>query len=259
MAETETPNSNKMTVPSCCSLVQVRLGKHERQILLANSEAWTVCEEWNRIRYPRALRKAHAPFSRAISRLVRLKLIEDTTSQVRIPEDHEANTQLIKRRDKDGFEWTYPRRYIQMRYQRLTPLGAAVVDQFRDVLASSKRIRWSRFDPPPAPPPPPEPPPQPPKPTKEQRELKFLKQLLNHIDRVEHGELPDPIDEHVAQVKAEAKKAVEEIDIWAAETRIEARQNNAKHRARVAEPLPRLRRRSTSSSPESTVFRCLAK
>jgi hypothetical protein len=173
--ETEALKSSKMTTSPCCSLGHVRLGKHERRILLAQSVEFAPFEEWNS-RAVREARKTHAPISRAINRLARLKLIEDASRSERIPERHEAAAQVIKRRDKRGFETTYSPVYMTVRYLRLTPLGAAVVDQFRDALASGKRIRWSRFKPPPEPPVPPEP--EPVKVSPEQEELSLLKNSM---------------------------------------------------------------------------------
>jgi hypothetical protein len=246
VTETETPNSNKLITSTCCHLVHVRLGRLERSVLLANTETWTPYEEWNQIKFEKALRKTHAPLSRAIYRLVRLKLVETDYSQVYSPDDDGTNTQLITRRIQAGEqtykrggcritrhiigqELTYRRRYIQTRYLRLTPLGAAVVDQFRVALASGKRIRWARFKPPSLPP---EPPPAQPEPVKLSPEQEELRLALNSLHLADwHQSFLTSQVEQAREAAAELPKL--EAAFAAVRSRVEAgRQRIAELRAR---------------------------
>jgi hypothetical protein len=130
MSQAETPNdTNRDDTMMCivrCHLERTRLGKHERAILLAHTETWALSEAWEAVHSVHSpLANKRPPLSRAIWRLERLKLIEVKW----------CGSQCIG----DG-------EYICGRQLRLTPLGVAVVEQFRDALASGKRIRWARFD-----------------------------------------------------------------------------------------------------------------
>jgi hypothetical protein len=134
---TEAPDDNKICATSSYShLVRVRLGKQERALLLgANGDDWTPLEAWKP-----GQREGKATLSRSISKLIRLKLIE---SDYGFAQGKRSTT----RRDKDGVEQNYYIYYDRTRMLKLTPLGAAVVEQFRNALASGKRIRWFKTAP----------------------------------------------------------------------------------------------------------------
>ena len=129
---TESPDDKKMDETSSFShLVKARLGKRERSILLSvNGEEWTPFPEWSEP-------KNKPTVSRAIHKLIRLQLIESDF-------DYAESMRSAKRCDKDGVEQNYYIYYDRTRKLRLTRLGAIVVNQYRDALASGKRIRWSR-------------------------------------------------------------------------------------------------------------------
>jgi hypothetical protein len=133
----EAPDDNKIGNTSSYSrLVQVRLGKRERSILLGiNGEEWTPFAEWKC-----GQSKNKATISRAINKLIRSQLIESDY-------DYAEGMRSSMRRDKNGMEQNYNIYYDRTRMLKLTPLGAAVVEQFRDVLASGRRIRWFRTAP----------------------------------------------------------------------------------------------------------------
>jgi hypothetical protein len=132
----DAPDDNEIvSAPSYLRLVHVRFGKQERALLLgANGENWTPLPEWNQP-------KNKPTLSRAIHKLIHLGLIESDY-------DYAPGQRSATRRDRwDGSEQNYNIYYDRTRMLKLTPLGAAVVDQFRDALASGKRIRWFRTAP----------------------------------------------------------------------------------------------------------------
>jgi hypothetical protein len=133
----EAQDDNKICVTKSYShLVRMRLGKRERAILLSiNGDDWTPLEAWKP-----GQREGKATLSRAINKLIRLGLIESDY-------DYVWSARSSKRRDKDGVEQKYNIYYDRTRKLKLTPLGAAVVEQFRNALASGKRIRWFKTAP----------------------------------------------------------------------------------------------------------------
>jgi len=164
------PDGKLVRVRSAFHLVRSRLGRHERALLLAaNPDTWTPIPGW------RTDRKRLSVISRVCTRLENLKLIERHYDDRWEPWTHrdDSNSKLVVRRDPNGYENSY-RLCVGEHSFKLTPLGAAVVEQFHDELTTGRRIRWSRFDSSSLPPLPPEPD----KLTPEQEELQQLKNSL---------------------------------------------------------------------------------
>jgi hypothetical protein len=227
----EAPDDKQMMSSSISHLVQVRFGKQERSILLsANGETWTPFAAWNRDE-----RKNKPTLCRAINKLIGLKLVESGYDYphggARSPEANETNTQPTRRRIRGG-EQTYRlgftritrriigeeqtyRTTVYVRKLKLTTLGAAVVDQFRDVLASGKRIRWARFKPPSLPPEPP-----PPRPRElqrpEQEELRLLLVAIRNVTVVLPAAIESMRDQaaRLPDAERELRRGKRQLKTW---------------------------------------------